>query len=202
MGCKIIFAPQAIADLAEAVHHIAKDDPETALRIGNALIDRELSWRISRSSARLIRNAPASASWSPDPTSFSIAPTRRKAAWTFCATGTAHVESRNWVNNAELEARGLSRAANSVLLARAAQESRIFVTRDKDFGGLVFVSRWDLSGKRQAAPCWRSNHRNGKDENDFTFGHEMVCRRLACKHVRLERAVLHDRDFRLKVVNA
>lgn len=40
MGCKIIFAPQAIADLAEAVRHIAKDDPETARRIGNALIDR------------------------------------------------------------------------------------------------------------------------------------------------------------------
>jgi len=40
MGCKIIFAPQAIADLAEAVRHIARSDPETALRIGNALIDR------------------------------------------------------------------------------------------------------------------------------------------------------------------
>jgi toxin ParE1/3/4 len=40
MGCKIIFAPQAIADLAEAVSHIAEDDPETAERIGNALIDR------------------------------------------------------------------------------------------------------------------------------------------------------------------
>ena len=40
MGCKIIFAPQAIADLAEAVRHIAKDDPQTAQRIGDALIDR------------------------------------------------------------------------------------------------------------------------------------------------------------------
>lgn len=40
MGCKIIFAPQAIADLAEAVRHIARDDPATAQRIGNALIDR------------------------------------------------------------------------------------------------------------------------------------------------------------------
>lgn len=40
MGCKVIFAPQAIADLAEAVRHIAKDDSETARRIGNALIDR------------------------------------------------------------------------------------------------------------------------------------------------------------------
>jgi len=34
---------------------------------------------------------------------------------------------------------GLSRAADTVLLARASQERRIFVTRDKDFGGLVFV---------------------------------------------------------------
>ena len=40
MGCKIIFAPQAIADRAQAVGHIAKDDSETAERIGNALIDR------------------------------------------------------------------------------------------------------------------------------------------------------------------
>jgi predicted nuclease of predicted toxin-antitoxin system len=34
---------------------------------------------------------------------------------------------------------GLSRAADTVLLDRASQEGRIFVTRDKDFGGLVFV---------------------------------------------------------------
>ena len=40
MGCKIIFSPQAVADLKEAVRHIAKDDPTTAVRIGNALIDR------------------------------------------------------------------------------------------------------------------------------------------------------------------
>jgi plasmid stabilization system protein ParE len=40
MGCKIIFSPQAIADLEEVVRHIAKDDPVTAVRIGNALIDR------------------------------------------------------------------------------------------------------------------------------------------------------------------
>ena len=40
MGCKIIFSPQAIADLEEVVRHIAKDDPATAGRIGNALIDR------------------------------------------------------------------------------------------------------------------------------------------------------------------
>jgi plasmid stabilization system protein ParE len=40
MGCKIIFSPQAIADLESAGRHIAKDDPTTAVRIGNALIDR------------------------------------------------------------------------------------------------------------------------------------------------------------------
>ncbi|HXR03739.1 MAG TPA: type II toxin-antitoxin system RelE/ParE family toxin [Verrucomicrobiae bacterium] len=40
MGCKIIFSPQAIADLEEVVRHIAKDDPASATRIGNALIDR------------------------------------------------------------------------------------------------------------------------------------------------------------------
>ena len=34
---------------------------------------------------------------------------------------------------------GLSRAKDTELLARARQERRIFVTRDKDFGGLVFV---------------------------------------------------------------
>lgn len=40
MGCQIIFAPQAIADLEEVVHYIAKDDPGAAVQIGNALIDR------------------------------------------------------------------------------------------------------------------------------------------------------------------
>ncbi len=40
MGCQIIFSPQAIADLAAAVRHIAKHDPKTAERIGHALIDR------------------------------------------------------------------------------------------------------------------------------------------------------------------
>jgi toxin ParE1/3/4 len=40
MGCKIIFAPQAIADLAEIVSYIAKDNPEAAERVGLALIDR------------------------------------------------------------------------------------------------------------------------------------------------------------------
>ena len=40
MGCKIIFSPQAIADLESAVRFIAKDNPEAALRVGSALIDR------------------------------------------------------------------------------------------------------------------------------------------------------------------
>ena len=40
MGGKVIFAPQAIADLEKVVRHIAKDDSITAERIGNALIDR------------------------------------------------------------------------------------------------------------------------------------------------------------------
>ena len=40
MGCKIIFSPQAIADLEEVVRFIAKDDRAAAVRIGNALIDR------------------------------------------------------------------------------------------------------------------------------------------------------------------
>ena len=40
MGYKIIFSPQAIADLEEVVRYIAMDDPITAVRIGNVLIDR------------------------------------------------------------------------------------------------------------------------------------------------------------------
>ena len=40
MGCKIIFSPQAIADLKSAVRFIAKDNPAAAVRVGNALINR------------------------------------------------------------------------------------------------------------------------------------------------------------------
>jgi len=36
---------------------------------------------------------------------------------------------------------GLSAADDSTLLTRAHKERRIFVTRDRDFGGLVFVQR-------------------------------------------------------------
>lgn len=41
------------------------------------------------------------------------------------------------------ESLGLSRADDTELLATAAREQRIFVSRDRDFGGLVF-----LEGKR------------------------------------------------------
>jgi addiction module RelE/StbE family toxin len=40
MGCKIIFSPQAIADLAAAVRFIAEKNPAAATRFGNVLIDR------------------------------------------------------------------------------------------------------------------------------------------------------------------
>lgn len=40
MGCKIIFSPQALADLEATVHFIAKENPDAASRVGNSLIDR------------------------------------------------------------------------------------------------------------------------------------------------------------------
>ena len=40
MGCKIIFSPQAIADLESAVRYIAQSNPAAAVRVGKALIDR------------------------------------------------------------------------------------------------------------------------------------------------------------------
>jgi len=40
MGHKIIFSPQAIADLEEAVRFIATDNPEAAVRLGEMLINR------------------------------------------------------------------------------------------------------------------------------------------------------------------
>jgi predicted nuclease of predicted toxin-antitoxin system len=36
---------------------------------------------------------------------------------------------------------GMSQADDTDLLAKAAQEQRLFVSRDRDFGGLVFVER-------------------------------------------------------------
>jgi toxin ParE1/3/4 len=40
MGCKIIFSPQAVADLEAVVRFIAAENPEAAVRVGKALIDR------------------------------------------------------------------------------------------------------------------------------------------------------------------
>jgi len=40
MGCKVIFSPQAIVDLEAVVRFIARENPEAAVRIGDALIDR------------------------------------------------------------------------------------------------------------------------------------------------------------------
>lgn len=40
MGCKLVFSPQAIADLESIVRFIALDDPEAAVRTGEALIAR------------------------------------------------------------------------------------------------------------------------------------------------------------------
>jgi toxin ParE1/3/4 len=40
MGCRIIFSPQAMADLEAAVRFIAGENPGAAGRFGNALIDR------------------------------------------------------------------------------------------------------------------------------------------------------------------
>ena len=40
MGCRIIFSPQAIEDLETIVRFIARNNPEAAKRVGDALIDR------------------------------------------------------------------------------------------------------------------------------------------------------------------
>lgn len=42
MGWEIAFSPQALEDLAQVVRFIARDNPEAAERVGNALIDRVL----------------------------------------------------------------------------------------------------------------------------------------------------------------
>ena len=39
MGCKVIFAPQAIERLEQIVTHIAQANPEAALRFGMRLVD-------------------------------------------------------------------------------------------------------------------------------------------------------------------
>ena len=53
-------------------------------------------------------------------------------------TGFLRAVGHDCVTASEL---GLSRAADSELLARASELGRILVTRDKDFGGLVFLTR-------------------------------------------------------------
>jgi toxin ParE1/3/4 len=45
MDWEIVFSPQALEDLGEAVRYIARDNPEAAERVGNALIDRVLVLR-------------------------------------------------------------------------------------------------------------------------------------------------------------
>ena len=40
MGCKITFSPQALSDLEAAVRFIARENPDAAVRFGDALIDR------------------------------------------------------------------------------------------------------------------------------------------------------------------
>lgn len=40
MGCRIVFAPQAHARLAEIVRSIAQDHPQAAIRFGDYLVDR------------------------------------------------------------------------------------------------------------------------------------------------------------------
>jgi toxin ParE1/3/4 len=42
MEWEISFSPRAIEDLSEAVRYLARDNPEAAERVGNALIDRVL----------------------------------------------------------------------------------------------------------------------------------------------------------------
>jgi toxin ParE1/3/4 len=42
MGCRIIFSSEALDDLAAIVRHIARDNPQAAVRFGDRLIDRVL----------------------------------------------------------------------------------------------------------------------------------------------------------------
>lgn len=65
MGCEIIFSPHAIAELEAVVRFIAKDNPEAAVRVGNALIDR----------VSILENLPLVGSAYPKP------PGVRKPVW-------------------------------------------------------------------------------------------------------------------------
>jgi toxin ParE1/3/4 len=42
MGCRIIFSAEALADLSAIVRHIARDNPQAAVRFGDRLIDQVL----------------------------------------------------------------------------------------------------------------------------------------------------------------
>ncbi|HXI70751.1 MAG TPA: type II toxin-antitoxin system RelE/ParE family toxin [Verrucomicrobiae bacterium] len=95
MGFKIIFSPQAIADLKEVVRHIARDDPATAVRVGYELIDR----------VEILENFPLlGAPYAKRPgvrklvsrhSSFSTVRGWRKILWTSCVTGTARAPGRS-----------------------------------------------------------------------------------------------------------
>ena len=39
MDCRVIFAPTSIRDLADSVSYIARQDPDSAARVGDGLID-------------------------------------------------------------------------------------------------------------------------------------------------------------------
>jgi plasmid stabilization system protein ParE len=97
MGCKIIFAPQAVADLEAAVRFIAEENPDAAVRFGNALIDR----------VAILENFPLLGppyskragvrKLVARPTLFSTASENRKISWTSCVTGTARKANQIWL---------------------------------------------------------------------------------------------------------
>jgi hypothetical protein len=80
--------------LESAVRFIAKDNPESAVRVGNALIDRVAILENFPLIARCIQSAPVSANWFRGLTSFSTVFERRKMPWTSCVTGTARSVNR------------------------------------------------------------------------------------------------------------
>ena len=94
MGCKVIFSPQAIADLAAAVRFIAEDNPGAAVHFGNALIDR----------AAILENFPLLGPTYPKrpdvrklvsrPYLIFSAFANRKILWMFCVTGMARNANR------------------------------------------------------------------------------------------------------------
>jgi plasmid stabilization system protein ParE len=70
MGCKIIFSPQAIADLEAAVRFIAGENPEAAMRFGNALVDRVAILENFPLLGSPYRKRPGVRNWFCGPTSF------------------------------------------------------------------------------------------------------------------------------------